>query len=236
MKESADKIRETLPSEKKILFDEAMFVTMTSAAEQVDLENVDIDDIESVLAHNVKLLLDGKNADEIIENSNEIKRLSKIKHITQEINKLKDKKASAENYNRQLKEKFQIKNQVISLEKSYLFFKVHNNTNSDISKFHINIFLKNKKKPDQVFTQSTPIRMMNNDIASGHSIFLKVPITNVPEWIEMIKKSDEIDVNVTVTRLEDRLGYSIFKSYEFTEEDISRLADLNSELQNLSQG
>lgn len=49
MKTSADKIRETLPSEKQNQFDEAMIVIIMSVAEQESLRNTDIDNIDGIL-------------------------------------------------------------------------------------------------------------------------------------------------------------------------------------------
>lgn len=182
------------------------------------------------------MLLDGKNADEIIEYSNKIRLDRRKKSLIQDITELEDKKQSAKSYIEKINEKFRVKNSTFLLKQFALTIEVQNNTKKEIQKLYLDISLANKNQQGQIIRQSIPVRIAGGAIPSDGSSFLfTIPIKKIPGWVDTIKSQDEIDVNIIVTGLDDEFNRPVFKPYEFTEEDSFRLTKLKAKLKRLSE-
>ncbi len=234
---SIQKIRESLPENKRSEFDEALQTLLFGQIDLADImaENSDPKDLQDKF----KKAIHGKTADEIISESNRVleKRREKEKlQALQEIKELREKKANAEKAKQEM-QNFQIIRSRYYIEKGTFMGKepiieltVRNNTPYAVSRAY---FEGTVASPDRSvpWIKEEFNYMIRGGLEPGEEASWRLSPNMFSEWGTVEVPSDAI-LTVTVERLDGPDGEPVYSSLEFDEYDKQRLQELEKKYKN----
>ena len=237
MKQSIEKVRESLPENKRAEFDNAIKVAIFSNVNFADILNSGASVDKEELDRKFRETLSGKTGDEVISYAQKINAERELKQKQQaiaEINELEKKKASAEKSKEDLK-KFEVLSSRFSLEKGSLGvpqpkikLQVKNNTGKTISRafFYGVITSPNRSVPwfEEDFNLEIP-----GGIEAGEEATWNLEPNMFSDWAKVNAPSDAV-FTVTVMRLDGNDKKTLFDASGFTQQDQERLDSLKEKV------
>lgn len=233
MKTSIHKVRESLPEEKRASFDEALKVVAFSQLSMKDLMQAGMADDPSLVEGKLKESLSGKTADDVISYASTImkERAEKEKEqAKQEIAELEQKKTDSLKSLSQLKA-FEVKKSRFYFEKKeygrdqpIISLSVTNRTNKAVSRAYFKGVIASPGREVPWYTDTFNYQIPGG-LEPGESADWRLAPNTFSDWGDVNAPEDAI-FTVTVVRIDDAQGNSIYGDSEFTERDAIRLAEL----------
>lgn len=233
MKESIQKIRETLPQEKQPQFDDALKVVAFSQVSMRDLMQAGVTKDADFVQNRMKTALAGKTGDEVISYAETIKleRQEREKEqALQEITELENRKKTSAESVEQLKafkvtsSRFYFQKEKYGSDQPIIALSVENATPKAVSRAHFKGVIASPDRSVPWFSDS-----FNYEIAGGLEPGEKADWALAPnrfsDWGKLKLPADAV-FTVTVVGVDDANGKPIFGNAEFTKRDAVRLDGL----------
>lgn len=231
MKESVQKVRESLPESKRTEFDEAIQVLAFS---QIDLATIMAGGASSAsIEAKLKGALGGKTAEEIINEASRVKAERQAREREQalsEIQELENKRIDYEKSKDELKKfevlrsRFRFQEQRFMGKQPIIELTVKNGTSSPISRAYFKgvIASPNRSVPwlKDEFNYS-----IKGGLEPGEEASWTLAPNMFSDWGKVEAPADAV-FTVTVEQLDGPDGESLFSTLDFDEDDERRLAEL----------
>lgn len=235
IKASIEKVRQSLPQDKKDDFDEALRILAFS---QIDLKDIFTQGATGIGNTEAKMkdVLNGKTGIELIAEAARIKKERKEKERVQalkEIQELEEKHAKAEKARKELvkfqvlRSRFYKRKQEFMGNQPIIELTVKNGTASSVSRayFKGTLASPNRAVP---WLQDTFNYKISGGLEPGEKATWKLAPNMFSEWGTVDAPKDAI-LTVEVERLDGPDGNALFSTREFSEDDVKRLEKLKQQ-------
>ncbi len=235
MKASIEKVRKSLPEDKRGTFDEALKVLAFS---QINLKDIFAQGASGVgdTQAKVKESLNGKTGIEVIAEAERVKQERKEKEKVQalkEIKELEEKRIKSENARKELS-KFQVlrsrfykEKQEFMGEQPIIEITVKNGTAHPVSRAHFKGILTSAGRSVPWLQESFNYEI-SGGLEAGEEATWKLAPNMFSEW-GTVKTPEHAILTVEVEQLDGADGNSLFSIKEFSQEDVKRLEKLKQE-------
>lgn len=235
MKASIEKVRQSLPQDKRDSFDEALKILAFS---QIDLKGLFAEGASGVGSTKGKMkdALNGKTGLQVIAEADRIKKERKEKERTQALNEIKEleeKQANAESAKSELakfevlRSRFYRRKEQFMGEQPIIELTVKNGTAQSVSRayFKGTLASPNRSVP---WLQETFNYKISGGLEPGEEAEWKLTPNMFSDWGKVDALEDAI-LTVEVEQLDGADGEPLFSSRSFTERDATRLKKLKQE-------
>jgi len=235
MKASIEKVRQSLPQEKKAKFDDALKILAFS---QISLKGLFADGASGISSTKGKMkdALNGKSGEEVIAEADRIKKERKEKEKIQalsEIQELQDKKVKSIKAKESLKQfevvrsRFYKQEQKYGRDKPIIELTVKNGTSYPVSRayFKGTLASPNRSVPWLIETFNYKI---SGGLEPGEEVEWSLAPNQFGDWGTVDAPTDAI-LTVEVEQLDGSDGEPLFSSRSFSERDAKRLEELEAE-------
>ncbi len=233
MKASIQKVRESLPEDKRPQFDDAVKVVAFSQISMKELMQAGASNHPSMLQDKMKDSLSGKTGDEVILYAETVRKERQAKEkeqALQEIVELEEKQKSSVKNAEEMKafkvvrSRFYLEKQKYGSDQPIISLSVENGTGKAVSRAYFKGVIASPNREVPWFTDS-----FNYQIAGGLEPGEKAEWSLAPnmfsDWGKVDAPADAV-FTVSVVRIDDAKGDPIFGDAEFTKKDAARLAEL----------
>jgi len=235
MKNSVQKVRQSLPETKRKEFDESMQVLAFS---QIDMKDIFSDGVANTgnLEGKVRQSLDGKTGDQIISEAERIRAERHQKEQEQalaEIRELEAKQAKSQESREQLK-KFEVLRSRFYMQKQEFMgmqpiieLTVKNGTSSAVSRayFEGTLASPNRSVP---WHKDTFNYSISGGLEPGEEANWSLAPNMFSDWGKIEVPADAV-FTVTVEQIDGPDGDPVYSSRDFTEQDQERLSELKKQ-------
>ncbi|MFH2349653.1 DUF6694 family lipoprotein [Enterobacter hormaechei] len=231
-KESIQKVRESLPDDKKSQFDEAVKVVALSQIDMRELMKAGASSGD-VYEGKIKTALEGKTGEEVITYAETI-RLEREKkekeQAIQEIKELEAKQSASVEAADKLKafkverSRFYLEKQNYGPDQPVLDISVENGTDKSVARAFFKGVISSPGRSVPWYTDTFNYEIPGG-LEPGEKAHWKLEPNMFSDWANVNAPDDAI-FTVTVTELRDVDGKSIFGTTEFSEQDAERLKKL----------
>lgn len=255
MKTSMEAVRNSLPEAERPAFDEAYKALVLSGAVASALSG---DNKDQVLA-TAKDAVHGKTAEEIIAAGKMLKekhkaeaeklkaeldqqiqaeKKEKTDELKADIAKIEQQVAAAEQAKEQLK-KFTLSDVQLSLEKTSFLeswivtLTATNNIDRAISRAYFDAVVTSPSR-SVPWTKASIIYQIPGGVEPGEQVTWKLPQSISTEWYQVPKDRNDLQLTLTVVRLDDAAGQPILDA-QVPEWDLEKLERLKQELQTVEK-
>lgn len=235
MKASIEKVRQSLPQDKKDKFDEALKVLAFST---IDLKGLFAEGASGVGSTKGKMkeALNGKTGTEVIEEADRIKRERKEKEKSQALSKIQELEAKQKKAKKAkndlakfkvIRSRFYKQKQKYMGEKPIIELTVRNGTSHPISRayFKGTLASPNRSVPWLVETFNYKI---SGGLEPGEEVEWSLAPNMFGDWGKVDAPADAI-LTVEVEQIDGSDGKPLFSSRSFSERDAKRLKKLKDE-------
>ncbi|MEK9497795.1 DUF6694 family lipoprotein [Photorhabdus sp. P32] len=235
MKESIQKVRESLPEDKRSQFDDALMIVAFSQISMQDLIQGGISDNSSILEDKMKDSLAGKTGDEVITYADSVKkeRAAKEKEqALQEIKELEEKQQISNKNLEQLKafkvtrSRFYFEKQQYGRDQPVISLSVENGTTKSVSTAYFKGVIASPDREVPWFSDSFSYQI-SGGLEPGEKADWDLAPNKFSDWGTVDAPADAV-FTVTVIQIDDAEGNSIFGDTSFNDKDASRLAELKA--------
>ena len=235
MKESIEKVRQSLPEDKRAEFDDALKVLAFS---QISLKGLFADGASGVRTTEGKMkdALNGKSGEEVIAEAERIKKERKEKEKTQalsEIQELEEKQEKVNSAKNKLakfeviRSRFYKKKQEFMGEHPIIELTVKNGTSHPISRAYFKGTLASPNRSVPWLVETFNYRI-SGGLEPGEEAEWSLSPNQFSEWGTVDAPADAI-LTVEVEQLDGADGEPLFSSRNFSERDAKRLKKLKEE-------
>lgn len=255
MKTSMEAVRNSLPEAERPAFDEAYKALVVSGALASALSG---DNKDQVLA-TAKDAVHGKTAEEIIAAGKTLKekhkaeaeklkaeldqqmqaeKKEKTDELKADIAKIEQQVAAAEQAKEQLK-KFTLSNVQLALEKTSFLeswivtLTATNNIGKAISRAYVDAVVTSPSR-SVPWTKASIIYQIPGGVEPGEQVTWKLSQGMSTEWYQVPKDRNDLQLTLTVVRLDDAAGQPIFDA-QVSKWDLEKLERLKQELQTVEK-
>jgi len=234
IKLSSQKVRESLPEERRSEFDEALQVLMFS---QIDIGEIFTNGIanKDSIERKIRIALNGKTADQVISEATKIKAEREAREREQAINEIKELEKSqkdAEHAREELKKfkvlrsRFYMRDQKFVGKQPIIELSVKNETGLPISRAY---FTGTIASPERSIPwhQDTFNYSISGGLETGEEATWNLAPNMFSAWGKVNAPIDAI-FTVTVEKLDGPNGKTLYSAREFGKKEEERLAELKS--------
>ena len=234
MKQSSQKVRESLPDGEREKYDEAIQLLAFS---QIDLKDIFAEGAAGVgnLENKMKQSLHGKTAQQVIAEANRIKLEREAREKEQaieEIKELEQEKVDADLAREQLKKfevirsRFYLEDQRYSGKQPIIEITVKNGTDSAVSRAYFEGTL---ASPDRSvpWHKDTFNYSISGGLEPGEEQSWRLAPNMFSDWGKIDTPADAV-FTVTVEKIDGADGKSLYSTTDFTERDKKRLSELKA--------
>lgn len=234
MKESIQKVRESLPDDKKSQFDEAIKVVIFN---QVNISEIMQGGASSrdVYEAKFKKALEGKTGDEVINYAESIqleRERREKEQALQEIKELEAKQSTSAQAAERMKtfkverSRFYFQKEMYGTDQPILDISVENGTDKAVSRAYFKGVITSPGRNVPWITDIFSYQI-SGGLEPGEKANWKLAPNLFSEWGQLKVPADAV-FTVTVTDLEDANGKSIYGNAGFSEQDADRLKQLKA--------
>jgi len=235
MKSSIQKVRESLPENKRATYDDALKVVAFSHLSLGDIMKAGMNKDTSTIDERMKLDLSGKTGEEVISYADTVRKERAEKEKTkarQEIGELEAKQKAAEASLKQLeafkviRSRFYFEKQKYGRDQPIIALSVENSTTKAVSRVSFKGVISSPGREVPWYTDSFSYNI-SGGLEPGEKAEWNLAPNPYSDWGKIEAPTDAV-FTVTVIRIDDAEGNPIFGDGNFTEQDASRLAKLKA--------
>jgi len=233
MKSSIQKVRASLPEEKRASYDDALKTVAFSHLNFKDLMQAGMTNNTAGIEAQMKSDLAGKTGEEVINYAERIRKERAEKEKTQaqqEIAELEQKQIDAQAELKQL-EAFGVKRSRFYFEKKQygrdqpiIALSVENGTSKAVSRAYFRGVISSPSREVPWYSDTFNYQI-SGGLEPGEKAEWNLAPNSYSDWGKVEAPADAV-FTVTVIRIDDAQGKPIFGDTEFTERDANRLAEL----------
>lgn len=235
MKSSIQKVRASLPEDKRESYDDALKVVAFSHLNLRDLMQAGMTKNTVGIEAQMKSDLSGKTGDEVISYAEKVRKERIEKERTQalqEIAELEQKQKDAQASLKQLealgitRSRFYFQKKQYGRDQPIIALSVKNGTTNAISRVYFRGVISSPGREVPWFTDTFNYQI-SGGLEPGEKADWNLAPNPFSDWGKVEAPADAV-FTVTVIRIDDAQGNPVFGNSDFTERDANRLAELKS--------
>jgi uncharacterized protein YceK len=233
MKSSIQKVRASLPEDKRASYDDALKAVAFSHLNLKDLMQAGMTNNTAGIEAQMKSDLAGKTGEEVINYAEKIRKERAEKEKTQalqEIAELQQKQTDAQAKLKQLeafgvtRSRFYFEKKQYGRDQPIIALSVENGTSKAVSRAYFRGVISSPGREVPWYSDTFNYQI-SGGLEPGEKADWNLAPNSYSDWGKVEAPADAV-FTVTVIRIDDAQGNPVFGDTEFTERDASRLAEL----------
>ncbi|HIG3257297.1 TPA: DUF6694 family lipoprotein [Klebsiella pneumoniae] len=239
MKASIQKVRDSLPEDKRASYDDAIKVVAFSNLNLKDLMQAGMTNNTAGIEAQMKSALSGKTGEEVITYADKLRKERAEKEKTQalqEIAELEKKQTEVQENLNQLKSfkvtrsRFYFEKKEYGPDQPIIALSVENGTSKAVSRAYFRGVISSPGREVPWYTDTFNYKI-SGGLEPGEKADWNLAPNPYSDWGKADVPADAV-FTVTVIRIDDAQGNPVFGDTDFTERDASRLAELKGRYPN----